>query len=207
MKRKLLAFAIVVFIFGKGFGQERGNVEYGFGVGYSTSTVTENNTSSNGTYRHAMNIAVSADYYFSDRWSLKGKLIYDLKGWRNNDIFYAGYNDPYNSSDYNLNYFTVPIMANWHFGRTRNWYLNFGPYIGFLAQAKALPNQDNIKSAFNSIDGGFAFDIGVKIPLSNQIKFFVELEGTGGAANIVKTTDGSSINNSRGSLNIGFNFL
>lgn len=206
MKRKLLAFAVIVFVCGKSFGQDRGNVEFGFGAGLSTSTVSDGDGNTNSSYRKTFNVAVSGDYYFSDRWSLKGKLVYDQKGW--ND----GYLDDENSgnsymADYHLTYITVPVMANWHFGRTRNWYLNFGPYIGFLTQAKTLPGETDIKPFFHNVDGGFAFGIGVKIPLSNQIRFFVELEGTGGAANIVKTTDGSSINNSRGSLNIGFNFL
>ena len=32
------------------------------------------------------NFGGAIEHYFSDRWSIKGKLIYDLKGWNNNYI-------------------------------------------------------------------------------------------------------------------------
>ncbi|HEY0299344.1 MAG TPA: porin family protein [Arachidicoccus sp.] len=206
MKRKLLAFAIIIFVCSKGFGQDKGNVEYGVGVGIGSSTVSDGDGNTNSSDRTVFNAGISGDYYFSNRWSLKAKLQYDQKGWNN------GYLNDLNSGNsyienYHLNYLSVPVMANWHFGATRNWYLNFGPYIGFLLSAKTSPDNYDVKPLFHTVDGGIAFGVGVKIPLSNQVKFFIEMDGQGSAANIVKTTDGSSLNNSRGSFNIGINFL
>jgi len=44
---------------------------------------------------------VSYDYYFSETWSIKGRLDYQSKG----------------PDGLSANYVTVPINANWHFGR------------------------------------------------------------------------------------------
>lgn len=60
----------------------------------------------NASSRTSFNAGVSGEYYFSDRWGLKAKLIYDSKGWSNGFINTV-------TTDYKLNYITLPIMANW----------------------------------------------------------------------------------------------
>ncbi|WP_233496696.1 outer membrane beta-barrel protein [Mucilaginibacter hurinus] len=47
------------------------------------------------------------------------------------------------ATNYKLDYLTIPVMANWHFGRTKNWYLHFGPYVAFLLNVKtSIANTD-----------------------------------------------------------------
>jgi hypothetical protein len=100
-------------------------------------------------------------------------------------------------------------MANWHFGLTRNWYLHFGPYVGFLLKADA--DGTDIKSTVKSTDFWLAFGIGVKIPISDNVKIFIEDDGQSGFVNIAKNNSGNSGGsttlNSRGSLNVGINFM
>jgi hypothetical protein len=125
------------------------------------------------------------------------------KGWNN------GYFDDGTNSfivDYKLNYITIPVLANWHFGRTRNWYLNFGPYIGILTSAKLSDGGGDVKDLFNTTDGGLDIGIGIKIPVSDRAKFFIELNGQGGVGDIVKDNTGSALRNSASNINIGFNF-
>ncbi len=182
--------------------QEKGNIEFGSNIGLNLSTVTTSNfQADSGT---GLNIGASLDYYFSDRWSIKGKLIYDQKGW-NNGFFDNGSGAV--AADYNLNYLTVPVMANYHFGSKRNWYLNFGPYIGFLMSAKETSQDTNVKDAFNATDFGLAYGIGVKIPVSATAKLFIEYEGQGGMADIFKENGGNSVLNGRSAFNVGMNFL
>ncbi|PZP50896.1 MAG: hypothetical protein DI598_04530 [Pseudopedobacter saltans] len=184
--------------------QEQGSIEFGVGGGINFATITEgNNTNDNGGVRTAFNAGVFGDFFFSDRWSLKVKALYDSKGWKN------GYVEDYDSYTYSegamkLNYVTVPVMANFHFGKTRNWYVNFGPYVGFLTSAN-IQGYD-AKPLFNSVDAGLAFGIGVKIPISERCKFFVEYDGQAGLANIAKESDGYSFKNSRFGFNVGVAF-
>jgi outer membrane protein W len=177
--------------------QNASDIELGGNIGFNSTTVS-NSSYSNSAYKTGLNLGVSADYYFSDRWSVKAKLIYDQKGWK----------DDYYSVNLNLNYVTLPVMANWHFGRTRNWYLNFGPYAGFLISASS--EGMNVKSSFNSTDFGLALGIGVKIPISDNLKIFIEDDGQAGFTNILKSnsnTNGAKILNSRSGLNVGLNFI
>jgi opacity protein-like surface antigen len=182
---------------------QKGKTEFGLGIGYSGAYVSTGNSNENTDAIGGVNIALSFDQYFSDAWSLKAKLTYDQKGWANGFLDLG--TTSINNVDFKLNYITVPVMANWHFGRTHNWYLDFGPYVGFLTSATESYTGSDVKSSFNTTDGGLAAGIGVKIPVSDKIKFFIEYEGQSGVVNIFQTSDNTVLNN-RGSFNIGINF-
>ena len=203
MKKELL---MAVFVLGLNtvlFAQKKGDVEFGFNVGFNNSTVSNSDVSADTAY--GLNLGGSVDYYFSDRWSIKGKLIYDQKGW-DNGFFEDNFGSSF-TTDYNVNYLTVPVMANWHFGSKRNWFLEFGPYMGFLLNAEEVRFGTDVTDGFSSTDFGLALGIGVKIPLSDKLKLFFEYEGQGGMADIFKVNEFSRVTNSRSSLNIGLNFM
>lgn len=198
-------FITVVMVFGCAsavFAQGKGDVEFGFNIGYNSASIYNSDDSSDAG--SGFNVGAAADYYFSDRWSIKGKLIYDQKGWDND--FIETESGTY-ATNYNLDYLTVPVMANWHFGSKRNWYLNFGPYAGFLLSAKDSRFDIDVKEAFNTTDFGLALGIGVKIPVSDKLKIALEYDGQSGFSDIFKNNIGSSVRNSRGSFNVGVNFM
>jgi len=98
-------------------------------------------------------------------------------------------------------------MANWHFGRARNWYLNFGPYAGFLLNSsQPINSEENIKDAFNTTDFGFSLGIGVKFRLSDKVKLFLEDDEQGGFTNVLRNSPGTTVQNIRSSINIGLLF-
>jgi hypothetical protein len=76
------------------------------------------NSRSNSDMTVGFNIGASADF-LSNRWSIKSKVIYDQKGW-DNGFVQDSYVDPglpaYVETDFDLEYLTIPIMVNWHFG-------------------------------------------------------------------------------------------
>lgn len=183
--------------------QKKGDIELGFNIGYNTSTVAS--SQDNADSGSGVNVGIAADYYFSDRWSIKGKLIYDQKGWDNGFLEDLDTGNFY-KTDYNVNYLTVPVMANWHFAKKRNWYLNFGPYVGFLLSAEETKFGFDVKNGFNSTDFGLAVGIGVKIPVSDKLKISLEYEGQSGVSNIFKESN-TTVTNSRSSINVGVNFV
>jgi opacity protein-like surface antigen len=195
--------------------QKKDTVEFGANVGLNRSYVS--NTKGSTDPLMGFNIALLADYYFSDRWSIKGKLIYDQKGWANGFINFEQlyYNPQYDPiiygtiiTDFNLDYITIPVMANWHFGKKRNWYLNFGPYVGFLVAAKDSKLKYTFNEEFQNTDIGLALGIGVKIPVSDKLKIYFEYEEQDGFVDTYKINNtGSAVTNSRGSINVGLNFL
>ncbi len=208
MKKLFTTLFAVLGIFTLAHAQQSKGVEFGVGIGYSGASVSNSDNQSTKS-KSGFNAAVSVDNYFSDRWSLKVKAIYDQKGWANGFITVndGGSSTTYQPVDFKLNYLTVPIMANWHFGKTRNWYLNFGPYVGFLLSANVTQFSQSVKPVFNDVDGGLAYGIGVKLPVAEKTKFYIEFDGQGGVTNLfVKGASTTDIRSARGALNIGFNF-
>lgn len=202
MKKIIITSLITIGSIINSSAQQKGDIEFGVNLGFNSSTVTTGNFSSDSGI--GFNLGFATDYYFSDRWSLKGKLIYDQKGW-DNGFFENEFSSA--TADYNLNYVTIPIMANWHFGIKRNWYLNFGPYAGFLLSAKESSLNTDVKEYFNATDFGLAFGIGVKIPVSNQLKVFFEYDGQSGFSDVFKNNEGQRVTGSRSAFNAGLNFI
>jgi len=209
MKKTYTTLLAFICFYSATFAQTKGDIELGGDVGLNISTISngQDNNYNNNTAAHnvGINLGVSADYYFSAKWSIKAKIIYDQKG-DDNDYYVDPTNGQTYPTNYRLDYITIPVMANWHFGRTRNWYLNFGPYIGFLTSATATATGSDVKSMLNSTDAGLAFGIGVKIPISDNTKFFAEYQGQAGIANLVTNDQGSSIENENYAINVGIAF-
>lgn len=202
MKKKIITVTLLIAFSVIGFAQKKGDVEFGINLGLNSSNVTSEYLSSDtGT---GVNLGFAADYFFSDSWSLKGKIIYDQKGW-DNGYFDDGINEF--RTNYNLNYLTIPVMANWHFGKKKNWNLNFGPYAGFLLSAEETAYNTNVKEFFNTNDFGLNIGIGVKFPLSNKLKLNIEYEAQSGFSDVFKDNNNKRIIGTRGALNVGLNFL
>jgi opacity protein-like surface antigen len=185
--------------------------ELGANIGYNTSTIQQFDYYDKSGEIGGVNLGFSAEYYFSENWSIKGKLTYDQKGWADGYIIEdtspaGGGTSVVNGIQFNLNYLTVPVMASWHFGRARNWYLHFGPYVGFLLSASDNNNDGNVKPLFNSTDFGFDAGIGVKFPVAKKVKLFIEADGQSGIPNIVVQNGASSLESERSSLNFGVTF-
>lgn len=210
MKRILTTLVAVLGLGTAAFSQTanpltKGNTEFGFMIGLNSATIVDNNSNKHADYKNGLGLAFSAEYYFSDRWGIKARAQYDQKGWAN-DYITTPSGDL--STNYSSTYITVPVMANWHFGKTRNWYLNFGPYVGFLLSAKTTNGNYDVKPLFNSVDAGIDFGIGIKFPVADKTKIFLELGGQGGLANVaaVIPTNNNNFQNSVSNFRVGINF-
>lgn len=166
------------------------------GLNLSNYTSTEN---LNNKVRTAFNAGVIAEYYFSDRWSLRSGLLYDSKG---TIVTQSG-------EDFidKLNYIALPIHANWHFGSNRNWFLNFGPTLGFIASAKAdVPNgeidiKDQLASTF---DVGLSVGIGYKFDVSDDTQLYIQYQGYSGFISVIDAD--FSVLNATSAFNLGVIF-
>ncbi|WP_299255270.1 porin family protein [uncultured Lacinutrix sp.] len=207
MKKILLIASLAVFAVSNVNAQlDKGDFELGVGIGASFSNVAvgsdAEDTSNSLT---SINFGASGEYYFSDRWGIKAKLIYDQKGWADGFIYNEDTFENF-TTDFQLAYLTIPVMANWHFGSTRKWYLNFGPYVGILLNAEDSKLGMDVKEAFNTTDFGLAFGIGYKFEIADNTKLYVEYDGQSGFSDIFKENAGSSVRNGRSSFNVGVLF-
>lgn len=204
MKRQLLIMTLCVFGLFNANAQDSGDFELGVNLGLNIANVSTIDGQNNANSKMGFNAGMSGEYYFSDRWGLKMKLIYDSKGWA--DGFITDENFDTVTTDFKLNYITIPLMANWHFGSNRNWYLNFGPYMGLLISAEDSELGMDLKDLFKSSDFGLAYGIGYKFEISDDAKLYIEYDGQSGFAGIFEENSGDTVRNGRSSLNLGVLF-
>ncbi|WP_445735724.1 porin family protein [Mariniflexile sp.] len=199
MKRLLLCAAFAVLGLSHVMAQSgSGDFTIAPQIGLNLSNYSSSENLSN-KIRTAFNAGVIGEYYFSDRWSIRSGIIYDSKGTK---ITQSG-------QDYidKLNYIAVPLHANWHFGSNRNWFLNFGPTIGFLASAKAdtpfgeFDAKDKIKSSF---DAGLGVGIGYKFDIADDTQLYIQYQGYNGFIDLFD--EDFSVFNATSAFNIGVIF-
>ena len=171
---------------------EKGDSEFSVQLGYNTSSLTSDDIDETET-TSGLYVGGKASFYWSSRWSFTTGLYYDQKG---SGVEGSG-------ADFKLNYLTVPLNLNWHFGRNRRWNLNFGPSVAlFLSGSEAA---SFIEDDINSVDIGLDLGIGHKIPVgSNYIQ--ISLNGSGGFADIFKNNNNAAIRNARNNIAVGFIF-
>lgn len=202
--KQLTAIAITALWVFTTNAQDNGDFEFGVNAGLNLTNVSTIDGQSNANSRIAFNAGASGEYYFSDRWGIKAKLIYDSKGWA--DGYIEGEDFDTVTTNFKLDYLTVPIMANWHFGSNRNWYLHFGPYIGLLINATDSELGLDLKDGFKSTDLGLALGIGYKFEVNDNTKLFIEFDGQSGLTDIFEDNPWDAIRNTRSSLNFGLLF-
>ncbi|MHB8206837.1 porin family protein [Mucilaginibacter sp.] len=206
MKKLFTTLAIVLGCYSLTFAQQKGSVEFGANVGYNNSYINETYSNQSSDLIGGLNTGLFVDSYFSNAWSLKVEVNYDQKGWGNGFIYDQNGNTV-DGVNFRLNYITIPVLASWHFGYTRNWYVHFGPYIGILTGAKETTDDIDVKQIFNTVDAGIDVGLGVKIPISNRSRIFFEYDGQGGLTNIFKDNgDYASVQTLRSSINAGISF-
>jgi len=165
-------------------------------IGLNLSTFAPSDTDFSYNSRTSFAGGAITEYYFNDRWSLRSGLLFDPMGAEDG----AGNIDK-------LNYLTLPINANWHFGKNRNWYLNFGPAIGFLLNAETELGEGgtiDISEVVPGTDVGLMFGIGYKFDINEKVQLFIDFQGYGGFIDIDESDVlPFQIRNSRSAFNVG----
>lgn len=188
--------------------QNEGDIELGVGLGFNSSNFYGDDVVRSDV-RTGLQAGVTGEYYFNDRWGFKSGLIYDSKGAEDPVVlvFSDGFNEELIGNDETkLDYLFIPLYANWHFGKNRNWYLNFGLHLDILLNAEEQVSGVNvdIKDDVSSVDVGLGVGIGYKFQISDHARLFIEYQSAGGFVEVFK--DGGDILNSRSALNVGIAF-
>jgi len=196
MKKTLLTLVTLITIgLTNAQVKEKGVIEITPKIGISS--FSEFNEDDNTNSNFGVELGATVDYYFNDRWSLRSGLIANKMGGK--------YDFEGESFEDKLNYVTIPINANWHFGSTRKWNLNFGLSPSFLSSAKVKVNgytenlPDDIVESFQL---GLTFGIGYKIEVTERFGILIDAQLFSGLTNINKASS-EKILNSGNSFNVG----
>lgn len=188
-------FALASFGFANAQIKEKATIEITPKIG--ASSFGEFTTNDNSDYNAGIELGATVDYYFNNRWSLRSGLIADKMGSKN-QISANFYEDE-------LNYLSIPVNANWHFGSTRKWNLNFGLSPSFLTKAKFKENGNTTeipKEAIESFQLGFSYGIGYKIGINEKFGVLIDAQFFNGLTNINKASQERIVNGGY-SFNLG----
>jgi hypothetical protein len=197
MKRVSLFFAFVFFGI-LSYGQSAGDITLAPQVGLNISSFNYETSGVDYESKTGFTGGVIGEYYFNDTWSFRSGLVYDVLGAENE---LGGVNS--------FDYLHVPLNANWHFGSDKNWYLNFGPAVGFLLDATFDPEdgpEEDATEAFKNIDFGLSIGIGYKFEVNESLMLFVDFQGYNGLIDIIDIDDEDidvELSNIRTAFNVG----
>ena len=186
MKKLLFIICILSFLTASSQIRERGDIEL-----YPTVGVSQSGTDLFTNARSSVKFGVLGDYFFNDRWSLRSGLV----SWDMGDegfLFFV--------RDFETNYIHIPVNANWHFGSTRKWNLNFGLSAGFLTSAEE--NGVDIKDQIESFQLGISYGIGYKLELSEKFSILFDWQAFAGITDYL-TSETAEEENIATSLSIG----
>ena len=116
-------------------------------------------------------IGLAFKYNLNDRFALKTNLSYERL------ILYHSWLEP--SAWWN--YLVLPALFQLKIGKSRHFFLNMGPFVGF-----ALSNYRNEDSAYKKFDYGVTMGIGFDIPIFNQWSLTSEIRENLGFLDIGK---------------------
>lgn len=173
--------------------KRNGDIQLGISIGMNNAALTLANDDTNpnpNDYQNSYTIGARVDYFFNKNWSIKFMPSYDVR--KLDNIFWQ---DEYK-------YLTIPVLANWHFGKNRRWNLHFGPHYSAALETGTLTSSM-----------GADIGIGIIIPI-NTFRFFIELDGVSDFDNgqlFVEDSNGNNIGTPnlrwfRSSINVGIVF-
>jgi len=142
------------------------------------------------------NFGLVLNYQITNFFSIQSELYHSEKGFEF-DLCSNMDGGPGVFGDYKMNYITIPLLANFEIGKSFKFYGYGGLYMSFLNSAKNqttltstassdFPHYDysyDPTSEFYSSEKGALFGLGVRIPLCNKVKLFVDTRYETGLTN------------------------
>ncbi len=164
--KKTLLFAVVASSAVNAQIRERNDIEIAPFIGINSSNYYGDvslNNSNKALYTPVF--GVTADFYMNNRWSLRTGLEYQTIG---SSVYTSELiNNPQDNYYYRyfyesekLNFVAIPIHANIHIGKSRNWHINFGPTVSFLTGANFGGEKveiDNLRKEHVGFGLGFGY--------------------------------------------------
>lgn len=162
--------------------------------------------------RYAAEVYVK--YSFSSTVGIRTGLGFEDKGGAIKNItFTDGAGNPIGTGKlhHHLQYITIPILAEFTFGKKVQPYFNTGLYMGILAKGQDIAKYDkayktDITQYFNRFDMGFVLGVGIKVPIKEKFLFNIDIRNSIGFLRTNKNSNPymKNVLNYSTAFNIGF---
>lgn len=153
---------------------------------------------------------LSFNYNINALLSIKSGVSYDRKGFRDSIIatLSNGQSAGFAEFGVNLDYLVVPLLLRANFGDKLRFFINGGPYIGYLIKQQyilMLPNSPRITDANleKKFDLGISGGIGCSYPLNDLLSISVEARNN---LALVSYADAGKIKTNSINFNLGITY-
>lgn len=171
-------------------------------AGYSSFWYAENSKKASDPIG-SVGFGILGDYYINDRWSFHTGFSYLTMGGAN-----LNYGDGYPSDGTEkLGYLNIPLHANWHFAKKRNWNINFGLTPCALLSSKGvypgiIGTSVQLQEIRYRFQLGACSGIGYQFPINERFNLLANYEMFYGLTDVTKN-DNTFTNNFGYNFNIG----
>ena len=200
-------------------------IEYGFLSGVNFNKIRLQGVNSYLKEYVTNYTGVSVGGYFkvniTEQFGIKALVQYDQNGYRLGELTFTDSNGfPLTTGNVTIkiNYLNFPIVGEFRFGNKIKYYINAGPYIGFVLSSNIVIKirstnttpEDISKektNSYKSTNMGASFGAGTQIPISKKIQLHVAVKNNIGLSNIIKPipTDSSPYKTNTFSILAGIN--
>jgi opacity protein-like surface antigen len=205
MKKLLLSISLLLISF-LNYSQNS-NIKFGIhaGLNYSTFYGYDLPAGFDPVYSESPAFAylggINFEYQIKEKLSLKLELNYERKSQKgNNNVEIRDVNNiskRYNfTSKKNNDYLVLPIMVKYNFGNKNSFFVNGGPFIGYLLKSNLtsyledIDGRDNdtyvTTDINNKTDFGLSIGVGKKIEINEKNTIYIEIRENLGLTNTSK---------------------
>ena len=189
--RIISSIFLVVLIFSNSISKPKYSFGFYCGGGISKNIITSNIGKPNYFAVPAISVGLNAEVKTSENWGFKIDPNYLKLGYSYN-ITFTDLNGKVLSQDklnVSLNYFQIPLLVKYSFGKKVKYFINAGPYFGYLYKYSYTTENDfqtfmNSNSKLNSTDYGLTSGIGLTFNSEKKLGFNVELRNNLGFMNL-----------------------
>lgn len=113
----------------------------------------------------------------------------------------------------NFDFLTLPVLVRAKFGSKINYFVNAGPYFGYLLKQYSQTNDSNNNSSneidnasnFKRFETGLSLGIGISLPLKEKLALSFEVRDNLGLTNLSKT-EGATLKTNSTHLLLGLSY-
>lgn len=206
-RKKTLLIISTIFLTTISFAQE--NILIGINGGATYSNFRGNTSADRGNSSLDFLIGGSVEFPISEKFSIKTNLNYERKSTTVKGIINSQFQNVKVRSTYS--YLSLPILAKYKFGESNDFYINGGPFVAFLLNAKSKSDvspTSNFTYLNKTTDVGLSFGVGKRFNISDQNYLDLEIRNNLGLINIsaVDVIDEGTLKTNSLNLILTYNF-
>lgn len=160
--------------------RNKNDIEFIPFIGVANSNYFGSEDVQNNKSLFALVFGINADFYMSNRWSVKMGIEHQTIGTRGFTASNAANPITPNISEQyyakeKLNFVSFPVHLNLHLGKARNWNINLGPTLSFLTSG-SLDGKKISLDGFRNEQIGMGLGVGYRFKISESFNISADYQ-------------------------------